>query len=154
MRTFFHLSSRPPTPLQVVPRYSCQRSGHYGARHPGGRIPHPQEGEFLVVCLLSYAAHAWALQSFIANCLNMSPTCDGKTISMQTLITLCHYATSRDPAVFPNPDEFQPSRWFNKDQTHHPYASVPFGVGKRSCIGRRIAELELYLALSRVMFCA
>lgn len=99
-------------------------------------------------CLLTW------LHDFVANCLNMSLTCDGKTISMQTLITLCHYATSRDPAVFPNPDEFQPSRWFNKDQTHHPYASVPFGVGKRSCIGRRIAELELYLALSRVMFCA
>ena len=71
-------------------------------------------------------------------------------LSIQTLITLCHFATSRDPAVFANPDEFQPHRWLNKDQTHHPYASVPFGVGKRSCIGRRIAELELYLALSRV----
>lgn len=75
---------------------------------------------------------------------------------MQTLITLCHFATSRDPAVFLNPDEFQPHRWLNKEQTHHPYASVPFGVGKRSCIGRRIAELELYLALARVslqIFC-
>lgn len=71
-------------------------------------------------------------------------------ISIQTLITLCHFATSRDPATFRNPDEFQPHRWLNKEQTHHPYASVPFGVGKRSCIGRRIAELELYLALSRV----
>lgn len=75
---------------------------------------------------------------------------DSEIFSIQTLITLCHFATSRDPAVFPNPDEFQPHRWLNKDQTHHPYASVPFGVGKRSCIGRRIAELELYLALSRV----
>ncbi|XP_068171766.1 25-hydroxyvitamin D-1 alpha hydroxylase, mitochondrial [Antennarius striatus] len=72
-------------------------------------------------------------------------------IPKKTLITLCHFATSRDPAVFPNPDQFQPHRWLNKDQTHHPYASVPFGVGKRSCIGRRIAELELHLALSRIL---
>lgn len=52
--------------------------------------------------------------------------------------------------MFANPDAFLPHRWLNKEQTHHPYASVPFGVGKRSCIGRRIAELELYLALARV----
>lgn len=70
--------------------------------------------------------------------------------TIQTLITLCQFATSRDPAVFSNPDDFQPSRWLNKEQSYHPYASIPFGVGKRSCVGRRIAELELYLALSRV----
>ncbi|KAM4588736.1 25-hydroxyvitamin D-1 alpha hydroxylase, mitochondrial [Odontesthes bonariensis] len=75
----------------------------------------------------------------------------GYLIPKNTLITLCHFATSRDPAVFPNPHAFQPSRWFKKDQAYHPYASVPFGVGKRSCIGRRIAELELYLALSRML---
>lgn len=75
----------------------------------------------------------------------------GYLIPKNTLITLCHFATSRDPAVFPNPNEFLPHRWLNKDHTHHPYASVPFGVGKRSCIGRRIAELKLYLALSRIL---
>ncbi|XP_075054111.1 25-hydroxyvitamin D-1 alpha hydroxylase, mitochondrial [Mixophyes fleayi] len=72
-------------------------------------------------------------------------------IPKQTLITLCHYATSRDEKYFSNPNEFRPERWLNKDDSHHPYASIPFGFGKRSCIGKRIAELEVYLALSRIL---
>ncbi|XP_063300848.1 25-hydroxyvitamin D-1 alpha hydroxylase, mitochondrial [Pelobates fuscus] len=73
------------------------------------------------------------------------------TIPKKTLITLCHYATSRDEKVFKDPNEFHPERWLKKDESHHPYASIPFGFGKRSCIGRRIAELEVYLALARIL---
>ncbi|XP_053560963.1 25-hydroxyvitamin D-1 alpha hydroxylase, mitochondrial [Bombina bombina] len=73
------------------------------------------------------------------------------TIPKKTLITLCHYATSRDENIFSNANEFQPERWLKKEESHHPYASIPFGFGKRSCIGRRIAELEVYLALARIL---
>nr|XP_056720845.1 25-hydroxyvitamin D-1 alpha hydroxylase, mitochondrial isoform X2 [Euleptes europaea] len=72
-------------------------------------------------------------------------------VPKKTLISLCQYATSRDEKYFSNPNSFQPERWLHKEDSHHPYASIPFGFGKRSCVGRRIAELEVYLAMARIL---
>lgn len=67
----------------------------------------------------------------------------------------CHYVVSRDPRIFPEPDSFEPQRWLRKSQpdalrAQHPFGSVPFGYGVRACLGRRIAELEMQLLLTRV----
>ncbi|XP_060051006.1 25-hydroxyvitamin D-1 alpha hydroxylase, mitochondrial [Erinaceus europaeus] len=72
-------------------------------------------------------------------------------IPQNTLVTLCHYATSRDPAQFPEPNSFRPARWLGEDPASHPFASLPFGFGKRSCMGRRLAELELQMALAQIL---
>lgn len=76
-------------------------------------------------------------------------------LSLQTQFVFCHYVVSRDPSVFPEPESFQPHRWLKKSQpdtlgVQHPFGSVPFGYGVRSCLGRRIAELEMQLLLARV----
>ncbi|XP_036885994.1 25-hydroxyvitamin D-1 alpha hydroxylase, mitochondrial isoform X4 [Sturnira hondurensis] len=68
-----------------------------------------------------------------------------------TLVTLCHYATSRDPSQFPEPNAFRPARWLGEGPAPHPFASLPFGFGKRSCMGRRLAELELQMALAQIL---
>ncbi|XP_051010034.1 sterol 26-hydroxylase, mitochondrial [Acomys russatus] len=73
-----------------------------------------------------------------------------------TQFVLCHYVVSRDPSVFPEPESFQPHRWLRQKETdnsgvQHPFGSVPFGYGVRSCLGRRIAELEMKLLLSRLI---
>ncbi|XP_008591760.1 PREDICTED: 25-hydroxyvitamin D-1 alpha hydroxylase, mitochondrial-like, partial [Galeopterus variegatus] len=72
-------------------------------------------------------------------------------IPQNTLVTLCHYATSRDPAQFPEPNSFRPARWLGEGPAPHPFASLPFGFGKRSCMGRRLAELELQMALAQIL---
>lgn len=58
---------------------------------------------------------------------------------------------------FPRSREYIPERWVvdKSDPLYygntHPFAYMPFGFGARSCIGRRIAELEMDTFLARLI---
>ncbi|XP_045763946.1 cytochrome P450 CYP12A2-like isoform X2 [Maniola jurtina] len=58
---------------------------------------------------------------------------------------------------FPRPTEFIPERWIvgKSDPLYygnaHPFSYTPFGFGVRSCIGRRIAELELETIIAKII---
>lgn len=59
-------------------------------------------------------------------------------------------------ANFPAASQFQPERWLNGDrragQADVAAASlvVPFGIGRRTCPGRRFVELELTMLLAKL----
>ncbi|XP_044625135.2 cytochrome P450 27C1 isoform X1 [Equus asinus] len=77
----------------------------------------------------------------------------GYLIPKGTQLALCHYATSYEDENFPRAKEFRPERWLRKgdlDRVDN-FGSIPFGHGVRSCIGRRIAELEIHLALIQLL---
>ncbi|XP_058508335.1 sterol 26-hydroxylase, mitochondrial isoform X2 [Solea solea] len=82
----------------------------------------------------------------------------------KTLFHLCHYAVSHDEAEFPDAERFIPERWLRTETPgadsvapmpgsyqHHPYSFIPFGVKGRGCVGKRLAEMELYFTLSRLL---
>ncbi|XP_041834231.1 sterol 26-hydroxylase, mitochondrial [Melanotaenia boesemani] len=82
----------------------------------------------------------------------------------KTQFHLCHYAASHDETEFTHAEDFIPERWLTVGMPssragratpgfyqHHPYSFIPFGVGVRGCVGKRVAEMEMYFALSRLM---
>ena len=62
--------------------------------------------------------------------------------------------SSLDPLNFSQPDKFRPERWLRNHQERHQagsFANLPFGHGRRSCIGQRFAKLELFMLMTKLV---
>ncbi len=58
-------------------------------------------------------------------------------MSMQTFVVSCNSLMSQSIDYFNEPDKFIPERWNkkNKEDSIHPFSSLPFGFGQRGCYG-------------------
>ena len=62
--------------------------------------------------------------------------------------------TALDEAYFHQADQFVPERWLRNSKDYKrvdPFTNLPFGHGARSCIGRRFANLEMYMATMKIV---
>ncbi|KAF5293674.1 hypothetical protein FQA39_LY03159 [Lamprigera yunnana] len=62
------------------------------------------------------------------------------------------FALHRDDKYFPNPDSFDPERFSEQNKENFTSSAyMPFGKGRRNCIGSRFALLEVKIILIRIL---
>ncbi|XP_045527480.1 probable cytochrome P450 49a1 [Pieris brassicae] len=101
-------------------------------------------------------------------CIQSDTVISGYEVPKGSHVVFPHYIMSNDERYFPSPQEFVPERWLRgqsidttdsnaatvckkqKEIGIHPFASLPFGFGRRMCIGKRFAEAELHILLAKI----
>jgi len=86
---------------------------------------------------------------------------EGKVIPPEVDILVTTGSMLRDPNIFENPDLLIPERWTEEEKAKraaagnrladHPYLYLPFSIGTRICIGKRLVENEVYQLVSRLV---
>uniref|UniRef100_A0A8C2I6G8 Thromboxane-A synthase n=1 Tax=Cyprinus carpio TaxID=7962 RepID=A0A8C2I6G8_CYPCA len=67
-----------------------------------------------------------------------------KGSSLEIAAGFLHY----DPEYWTEPEKFIPERFTPEAKaSRHPFVYLPFGAGPRSCVGMRLAQLEIKMAL-------
>lgn len=82
-----------------------------------------------------------------------------KFSQFQTHVIFPHYVISNIDKYFKDADKFIPERWLKTSsssscpaQKIHPFASLPFGYGRRTCLGKRFADTEMMILLAKVVY--
>ncbi len=73
----------------------------------------------------------------------------GHSLEPGTIVIGCIYLTHHREDLYPNPDEFRPERFLERQFS--PFEYLPFGGGSRRCIGMAFAQFEMKVVLSRIL---
>ncbi|MCB1521483.1 MAG: cytochrome P450 [Hyphomicrobiaceae bacterium] len=76
----------------------------------------------------------------------------GKDIRAGDRIVIFGYSAHHNARFWDEPEAFRPERWMDKSAKRQvKYSYIPFGAGKRSCIGGAMSQVENTLALAMLL---
>lgn len=79
----------------------------------------------------------------------------GYKIPKGTNVVMNFNCLLRDDAFFPQAERFLPERWLRDDQNKKekmdPFSYLPFGIGPRICVGKRLAEMEMEMIILKLL---
>uniref|UniRef100_A0A2C9M2W3 Cytochrome P450 n=1 Tax=Biomphalaria glabrata TaxID=6526 RepID=A0A2C9M2W3_BIOGL len=112
--------------------------------------------EFLKACVKESMRLTYPLAPGPSRILQEDLVLSGYHVPKGTMATLCNVAYLHDPDFVKTPLEYVPQRWLRdkdrqKNETIPTVCFLPFGIGGRMCLGKRFAELIIYLSLIKVL---
>jgi cytochrome P450 len=76
----------------------------------------------------------------------------GYTIPAGSVLMVAIYLIHSDPEIYPEPDEFRPERFLDRDVKGMEGGSwIPFGGGIRRCLGASLAQYEMAMVIRTVL---
>ncbi|XP_063902943.1 cytochrome P450 315a1, mitochondrial [Zophobas morio] len=116
--------------------------------------PHVQEklrvNPTMAKFVMREGARMYPTATFLTRILPADGVVAGYGVPKGTPVLLSLYTTGRDERYFPDADSFKPERWDRRESMYDikmQRASLPFAMGLRSCVGKRIAEIQLQTTL-------
>lgn len=97
----------------------------------------------------------YPIASFIGRVLDSDMKVGRHTVPAGWLALSSLYTSGRDPENFSDPIKFSPSRWLREDNTtddkvFKSHATLPFAMGSRSCIGKKVANYQIHCLITQV----
>ena len=74
----------------------------------------------------------------------------GVTIEKGTPILIPVFSLQRDEELYPNPDQFDPTRFSNENRSNKSIY-LPFGDGPRNCIGMRMGKMSTKIGIVSIL---
>uniref|UniRef100_A0A672GC50 Thromboxane-A synthase n=1 Tax=Salarias fasciatus TaxID=181472 RepID=A0A672GC50_SALFA len=130
----------------------CQRKVHqevddFFTRHSSPDYSNVQELKYLDM-VVSEALRLYSPAFRYARDIDQDCIVNGQFLPKGATLEIPAAFLHHDPEHWPEPDKFIPERFTPEAKaSRHPFVYLPFGAGPRNCVGMRLAQLEIRIAL-------
>lgn len=87
----------------------------------------------------------------IFNGLFSPPLATGYSVKTGTLIFLNNYDLNMSPALWDEPEKFDPKRFISSGRLLKPDHFIPFGIGRRSCMGYKMVQFLSFAIVGNLL---
>ncbi|XP_072013000.1 cytochrome P450 2U1-like [Amphiura filiformis] len=105
-----------------------------------------------IEAILWETARIQTIVPFVPHTASRDSTIQGYHIAKGSMVTSNVWGVHTDPHLWEEPDQFKPQRFLDSaGNLVVPKHLIPFSVGRRSCIGEKIAKLELFIFFTHML---